>query len=128
MLRQATAIALNSAMINFNMTAYKAHTLNALTEGYDIAHCKDEARAFLTLLMHQTPHNTLKIVLPVARRLFSYDGWQTHLNIRTLIDFCTPRRIFVELLDVLRTDDLDPASDYLIGLVACLHEMMWPTE
>src|ERR1700733_9577381 len=101
-------------MINFNMTAYKAHTLNALTEGYDIAHCKDEARAFLTLLMHQTPHNTLKIVLPVARRLFSYDGWQTHLNIRTLIDFCTPRRIFVELLDVLRTDDLDPASDYLI--------------
>ena len=100
----------------------REHTLDHLTEGIDIADYKDEARAFLSVLMELTPDEAAGTVVPVARRLLAYPDWRDTMTPLSVLDFCLPRRAAVVALGPLRTVEYDPESEYLTGIVECYRD------
>jgi hypothetical protein len=73
--------------------------------------------------MEQSPQETWKVVIPVARRLMSFPGWPEKLDVATVRDYCVRRcEAAARLRDIA---DFDAEIEFLAGIAQCLADRWW---
>jgi len=102
-------------------------TLDQLIEGRDLEGWRPEARQFLSDLMDAADTRELRLIaLPIARRLLGCEGWQDHLTIAAVAEFCRPRAWVCQMLnDIPHEMTHDAGADYMVGLAAGLYGDLW---
>jgi hypothetical protein len=95
----------------------KTQTINAILVGNDLQGDKIIARAFLQALMDQASPETLRVVLPIARRLMAYTDWAFSITTSDLISHCAKRNVALVMLQTLNyTGDCDPQAELMAGI------------
>ena len=98
-------------------------TLAALLAGGELQGDPKMAEAFLRALMEQSPQETWKVIVPVARRLMSFPGWYERLDVATVREHCLQRcEAAARLRDIT---DYDAEIEFLAGIAQCLSDRWW---
>jgi hypothetical protein len=111
------------------MNEHEWWMLQQLLEGRDLDDCRDYAKNFLIQLIAESAEPMYRINLPVARRLLAIPSIRDKITVQGVRDYCEPRCYVLNVLEAMETrDSIDAGAEYLMGIVASIHEQLEPRK